>query len=59
MKIAIWNVMNGMGNSQQIEMFKSLCVDLAILPELKQKNIDGLNPKEVVWITNNFSNKTP
>lgn len=59
MKIAIWNVMNGMGSSQQIELFKSLCVDLAILPELKQKNTDGLNPKDAVWITNNFSNKTP
>ena len=59
MKIAIWNVMNGMGSSQQIELFKSLCVDLAILPELKYKNIDGLNPKDAVWITNNFSNKTP
>ena len=59
MKIVIWNCMNGMGRPEQIEMFKSLEADLAILPELKQKNIDALSPIDAVWVTNNQTNKTP
>lgn len=51
--------MNGMGRSEQIDMFKSLRADLAILPELKQKNIDALNPCDAIWITNNHTNNTP
>ena len=51
--------MNGMGRPEQIDMFKSFEADLAILPELKQKNIDALCPTDAVWITNNHTNKIP
>ena len=51
--------MNGMGRPEQINMFKSFDADLAILPELKQKNIDALCPTDAVWITNNHTNKIP
>ena len=59
MKIVIWNVMNGMGRPEQIDLFKSLQPDLAILPELKEKNINALKPNDAVWITNNHENNSP
>ena len=59
MKIVIWNVMNGMGRPEQINLFKSLEPDLAILPELKEKNINALKPNDAVWITNNHENNSP
>ena len=59
MKIVIWNCMNGLGRPEQINMFKSFHADLAILPELKEKNIDGLDPTDAVWVTNNHTNKIP
>ena len=59
MRIIIWNCINGMGKKEQIDFFKSFDADLAILPELKQKNIDGLQPNDAIWITNNHSNKSP
>lgn len=51
--------MNGMGDPKQIEYFKDLRADLAIIPELKQKNLDQLQPNNAVWVTNNHTNKTP
>ena len=49
--------MNGMGRPEQINLFKSLQPDLAILPELKEKNINALKPNEAVQITNNNETK--
>ncbi|MFT6677001.1 MAG: exonuclease III [Sulfitobacter sp.] len=51
--------MNGLGNPKQISYFNDLDVDLAIIPELKQKNIEQLKPNDAVWITNNHTNKVP
>jgi len=51
--------MNGLGNQKQINYFNDLNVDLAIIPELKQKNIGQLKPNDAVWITNNHTNKVP
>lgn len=51
--------MNGMGRPEQIDLFKSLQPDLAILPELKEKNINALKPNDAVWITNNHENNNP
>ena len=51
--------MNGLGNQKQINYFNDLNVDLAIIPELKQKNIEQLQPNDAVWVTNNHTNKVP
>ena len=59
MRIVIWNCMNGMGNPRQIEYFNNLKADIAILPELKHKNIEALNANDVIWMTNNHDNKVP
>jgi hypothetical protein len=48
-----------LGSSEQIDYFKSLKPDLAILPELKFKNIEQLNPRSCSWITNNHTNASP
>ena len=48
-----------MGRPEQIDLFRSLQPDLAILPELKEKNIHALRPNDAVWITNNHENKSP
>ncbi len=39
--------MNSLGNPKQISYFNDLNVDLAIIPELKQKNIEQLLPNHV------------
>lgn len=59
MRIVIWNCMNGMGNPRQIEYFNNLKADIAILPELKHKNIEALNANDAIWMTNNHDNKVP
>jgi exonuclease III len=59
MRIVIWNCMNGMGNPKQIDYFNNLKADIAILPELKHKNIEALNATDAIWMTNNHKNKVP
>lgn len=59
MRLVVWNCCNGLGQNDQIEQFKSLGADVAILPELKQHNIDALAPDDAVWVTNNHSNPSP
>ena len=59
MKILLWNCNNGISKQTQIDYFKSFDCDLAVIPELKEHNIEKLNPSSSIWITNNFENKTP
>jgi hypothetical protein len=59
MRIISWNCNNGINKEAQLEYFKSFEPDIAIIPELKQKNIELLNPKDAVWVTNNHSNPSP
>ena len=59
MRIVIWNCMNGMGNPKQIDYFNNLKADIAILPELKHKNIEALNATDAIWMTNNHENAVP
>ena len=59
MRIVIWNCMNGMGNPKQIDYFNNLRADIAILPELKHKNIEALNVTDAIWMTNNHENSVP
>ena len=42
MRILQWNCCNGLGTKPQIEYFKSFECDIAVLPELKESNIEGL-----------------
>lgn len=42
--------MYGLGNPMQINCFNDLNVDLAIFPELKQKNIEQLQPTDAAWV---------
>ena len=44
MRCVFWNCMNGMGGTEQVEYFLNMQPDLAVLPELKQKNIEALSP---------------
>lgn len=48
-----------MGTKTQIEYFHSFEPDIAVLPELKESNIEALNPSSYVWITNNHQNSKP
>ena len=59
MRILQWNCCNGMGTKTQIEYFHSFEPDIAVLPELKESNIEALNPSSYVWITNNHQNSKP
>jgi len=59
MRILQWNCCNGLGTNLQIEYFKSFECDIAVLPELKESNIEGLKPNSYVWITNNYQNPSP
>ena len=59
MRILLWNCCNGINQQTQIDYFNSFKPDLAILPELKKKNIQKLAPNDSIWITNNHTNKSP
>ena len=48
-----------MGTKPQIEYFQGFQPDIAVLPELKESNIEALNPSSYVWITNNHQNSKP
>ncbi len=59
MKILLWNCNNGISQPKQIDCFNSFKCDLAIIPEIKEHNIETLNPNSSIWVTNNFENKSP
>ena len=59
MRIVLWNTNNGINQKSQIDYLKSFKPDLAILPELKEKNIETLEAVDSVWVTNNHKNKVP
>ena len=59
MRILLWNCNNGLGSREQIEYFKALSPDLAILPELKRENVEQLGARSFSWVTNNFTNRSP
>ena len=51
--------MNGLGSAEQFDYFFNLQPDIAVLPELKQKNIEALRPNCASWVTNSHANKAP
>lgn len=59
MRVVAWNCANGLSSPKQIEYFRSLKPDIAIIPELKQKNIEHLEPDGHVWVTNNPTASAP
>ena len=59
MRRVFGNCMNGMGSAEQVEYFLNMQPDLAVLPELKQKNIEALSPNCAAWATNNYTNAAP
>lgn len=59
MRVLLWNCNNGLGSREQIDYFKALMPDLAILPELKRDNVEQLGARSFSWTTNNLSNRSP
>ena len=59
MRIIIWNCQNGISRPEQLSILQNLNPDLAIIPEMKQSNIDVIKPDRSIWQTNNHSNKYP
>jgi len=59
MRILSWNCNNGINQPEQLNYFKSFKPDLAIIPEVKEYNIEKLGPDSAVWVTNNPKNKSP
>ena len=59
MRIVSWNCCNGLGSKEKIAYFKSFNADIAILPELREGNIEKLSPDCAIWITNNYTTTSP
>jgi exonuclease III len=59
MKIVLWNCNNGLGRAEKIDYLMSFKPDLAIIPEIKEHNIEKLNPSKYIWITNNPKKNKP
>ena len=59
MRILLWNCNNGLGSKEQREYFFSFKPDIAIIPELKEHNLESLSPENSIWVTNNFKNSHP
>lgn len=59
LRIILWNCNNGICSKEQIDYFNSFEPDLAIIPELKQHNIEALKPSASCWTANNHINSSP
>ena len=59
MRILLWNCCNGIGDQSKIDYIKSFNPDIAVIPEIKEKNIAQIKPDDFVWITNNHKNTEP
>ena len=59
MRVLLWNCNNGLSKQSQLSYFHSFAPDLAIIPELKQDNINLLSPSSSIWVTNNHNNSRP
>ena len=44
MRILLWNCCNGFGDQLKIDYIKSFNPDIAVIPEIKEKNIDQIKP---------------
>ena len=49
MRVLLWNCNNGINKPQQISYFQSFKPDLAIIPELKEANLDALKATSAIW----------
>ena len=59
MRVVLWNCKDGINKQSQVDYFNNFEADLAILPELKEKNIETLSPDSAIWVTNNHYNRYP
>lgn len=59
MKLISWNCCNGIADSVKAEYLLNLNPDIAVLPELREKDISLLKPSSYVWTTNNLENSSP
>ena len=59
MRLISWNCNNGINKKEQIEYFQSFNCDVAVLPELKEHNIEVLQPSSSLWVTNNHLRSKP
>ena len=48
-----------MNKPQQVSYFHSFKSVLAIIPELKEANLDALKATSAIWVTNNHPNAKP
>ncbi len=53
MRILVWNCGCGLGSPAKLEYLKSFSPDIAVIPEVRKKNIEKINPEDSVWVTNN------
>lgn len=59
MRLVLWNCGGGLGTAEKISYFKSFKADIAILPELRYRNIEQLSPDDSIWTTNGDPKKNP
>ena len=59
LRVLLWNCNNGLGQQAQLEQFQSFNCDVAVIPELKEANIEPINPDFAIWVTNNFGARRP
>ena len=59
MRILLWNCKGGISRKVKIEYFKSFSPDIAVVPEIREKNIELLAPDSNIWITNNHLKSAP
>ena len=59
MRVLLWNCNNGLGQKAQLEQLHSFKCDIAVIPELKEANIEAIDPDASIWVTNNFETKRP
>lgn len=63
LRILHWNCMGGLSRKEKIAYLLSFNADIAIIPEIRQSNIDCINAirkvHSSIWETNNFSSNNP
>ena len=59
MKILLWNCCNGLANEEKVSLIKKLQPDIAIVPEIREGDIEKVQPSSSIWVTNNHTGNRP
>jgi len=59
MKILLWNCCNGLASEEKTSLIRNLKPDLAIIPEIREADIEKVQPSSSIWVTNNHTGKRP